>query len=286
MSCTGEVAAAIATPAAQSDKAEFDDKSLLGTFVTFSRRINEQLDKIKDAIDTLGRAAAIASKIGSQDDRRQALEAAERLIEEHRELKFVLDALVYLASKGNARAYRMSSDTTDFQALIEDTVVQLKVRSDSARDHLTAICCKLALPRHALVLPARRGHSLIPQAEERRPFKIEEHPLMKVFMSNAAGEDVIEQIDDDIQVETRTTNFKNAKCPLSLRDLVDLKEPVEDSHGFVYEREDLMRYMSQTRPDGRGRYPCPEAASGTTFTKEEIKPAEAVLRLRQRKGRV
>ena len=40
---------------------------------------------------------------------------------------------------------------------------------------------------------------------------------MKVFMSNAAGEDVIEQIDDDIQVETRTTNFKNAKCPLSLR---------------------------------------------------------------------
>ena len=140
-------------PAAQSDKAEFDDKSLLGTFVTFSRRINEQLDKIKDAIDTLGRAAAIASKIGSQDDRRQAQEAAERLIEEHRELKFVLDALVYLASKGNARAYRMSSDTTDFQALIEDTVVQLKVRSDSARDHLTAICCKLALPRMPLFYP-------------------------------------------------------------------------------------------------------------------------------------
>ena len=109
---------------------------------------------------------------------------------------------------------------------------------------------------------------------------------MKVFLSNAAGEEVIEQIDDEIQVETRTTNFKNAKCPLSLRDLVDLKDPVEDSHGFVYEREDLMRYMSQMRPDRQGRYPCPEAASGTTFTKEEVKPSEAVHRLqRQRKGR-
>ncbi len=129
----GEVAAVAATPAAQSDsKEEFDDAAVQTTFVTFSRRINEQLDKIKDAIDTLGRAAAIASKVGSQEDRRKAQEAAERLIEEHRELKFVLDAIVYLASKGNARAYRISSDTTDFQALVEDTVVQLKVRSNSA----------------------------------------------------------------------------------------------------------------------------------------------------------
>ena len=67
---------------------------------------------------------------------------------------------------------------------------------------------------------------------------------------------------------------------------MDLKEPVEDSHGFVYEREDLMRYMSQTRPDGRGQVSLPRGCLGTTFTKEEIKPAEAVLRLRQRKGRV
>ena len=104
-------------------------------------------------------------------------------------------------------------------------------------------------------------------------------------MSNAAGEDVIEQIDDDILVETGATNFKNAKCPLSLRDLMDLKDPVVDSHGFVYEREDLMIYMSQMRPDRHGRYPCPEAASGTYLTKEEIKASEAVLRLqRQRLG--
>jgi hypothetical protein len=146
----GEVAAVAATSAAQSDKDEFDDASVLTTFVTFSRRINEQLDKIKDAIDTLGRAAAIASKVGSQDDRRQAQEAAERLIKEHRELKFVLDAMVYLASKGNARAYRISSDTTDFQALVEDTVVQLKVRPISARCHLTT-CNSLVLSLVLLV---------------------------------------------------------------------------------------------------------------------------------------
>ena len=109
---------------------------------------------------------------------------------------------------------------------------------------------------------------------------------MKVFMSNAAGEDVIEQIDDDIQVETGASNFKNSRCPLSLRNLVDLKDPVEDSHGFIYEREDLMRYMQQARSDRHGRYPCPEAAAGTFFTKDEVKSSEAVLRLqRQRKLR-
>lgn len=134
---SGEVAAVAATPAARSDKEEFDDAAVQTTFVTFSRRINEQLDKIKDAIDTLGRAAAIASKVGSQEDRQKAQEAAERLIEDHRELKFVLDAMVYLGSKGNARAYRISSDTTYFQSLVENTVVQLKVRSNSSGCHLT-----------------------------------------------------------------------------------------------------------------------------------------------------
>ncbi len=119
------------------------------------------VEEIKDAIDTLGRAAAIASKVGSQEDRQKAQEAAERLIEDHRELKFVLDAMVYLGSKGNARAYRISSDTTDFQSLVENTVVQLKVRSNSSGCHLTTRnSCPLAdrllygMVWHAPVSPA------------------------------------------------------------------------------------------------------------------------------------
>ena len=64
--------------------------------------------------------------MGSQEDKDQAREAAERLVEDHRELKYALDAMVYLASKGNVRAYRITGDETDFQKLIEDTVVRLK----------------------------------------------------------------------------------------------------------------------------------------------------------------
>lgn len=224
----------------------YDDEFVLAVFQSSTRRINEQLDKIKDAIDTLGRAAAIASKVGSQEDRDQAREAAERLVEDHRELKYALDAMVYLASKGNRRPYRITGDETDFQKLIEDTVVHLK-------------------------------------AEERRPFKIEDHPLMKVFLSNAADDEAIETIADDIQVETtKTSGFKNDKCPLSLRDVMDLKEPVQDNMGFIYEKEDLETYMKQVR--GRnGRFPCPVAASGTSFSREEIKPAEAVLRLQRQR---
>lgn len=281
---TGDVAV-MTKAATATDETEFDDALVVGCFTSYSRKINDQLDRIKDAIDTLGRAAAIASKVGSQEDRRQAQEAAELLIQEHRELKFVLDAMVYLASKGNARAYRISSDTTDFQALIENTVVQLKVSKISRRACAGDACPILFLHSICLTNAARRR---ISQGEERKSFKIEEHPLMKVFMANAAQEDVIEQIDDDIQVETtRANNFKNAKCPLSLRDLVDLNDPVQDSHGFVYEREDLQLYMKQVRPDRNGKYPCPVAASGTAFTREEIVPAEAVIRLqRHRKGRV
>ena len=188
--------------------------------------------------------------MGSQEDKDQAREAAERLVEDHRELKYALDAMVYLASKGNVRAYRITGDETDFQKLIEDTVVRLK-------------------------------------AEERRPFKVEDHPLMKVFLSNAAEDEAIETIEDGIQVETtKTSNFKNAKCPLSLRDVMDLKEPVQDSHGFIYEKEDLELYMRQMRGAKKsvnGMYPCPQAASGAHFSREETKPAEAVLRLQRQR---
>jgi hypothetical protein len=155
--------------------------------------------------------------------------------------------MVYLASKGNPGAYRISADSTDFQTLIEDTVVLLK-------------------------------------NEERKPFRIEDHQLMKTFLSTASEEDKIEQIDDDIQMETtNTSSFKNSKCPLSLKDVMDLKDPVEDSHGFIYERQDLIRYMDQMRADRNGRYPCPQAASGATISMDEIKPAERVLRLQRQR---
>ncbi|RMZ57647.1 hypothetical protein APUTEX25_001847, partial [Auxenochlorella protothecoides] len=52
-----------------------------------------------------------------------------------------------------------------------------------------------------------------------------------------------EGLDDDIEVEDGNTLALNNICPLSGRQLMDLKRPVQDRIGVVYEEEAVLRYL-------------------------------------------
>jgi hypothetical protein len=225
-----------------------DDQAVLDCFMLYSRKIHDQLEKIKDAVEVLGKAAGIAILYGDDEESTSVRETAERMVEEYRELKFVMDAVVYLASKGNPSSYAVAKEPTNFQTLIEDTVVKLK-------------------------------------GEERRSFDVDAHPLMKAFVSIqnsvSRAEDSIEKIDEDIELQGGgTSSWKNSKCPLSMKDIMELKEPVEDSHGFVYEKEALSTYMGQMKPNRQGKFKCPVAATELWITREEMKPAHRLLKMK------
>lgn len=142
---------------------------------------------LKDTMEILGKAAGLAKLYGSQEDYDEAHGAALKIVEQHRELKFVLDAMVYLGSKGNARPYQIGENSTDFATLIEETVLTLKT-------------------------------------EEGKAFSAENHSLMEVFnkYKNDAAQTEDrgrEIIDDDIQIEGGVGITKNTKCPLTMKDV-------------------------------------------------------------------
>jgi hypothetical protein len=202
------------------------------------------LQKLKDAMEALGKAAGLAVTYEQQDVYDNAYATAVRIVEEHRELKYMLEAMVYLGSKGNAGAYRIGSNSTDFAKLIEETALTLKSDDSSS-------------------------------------FDINNHPLMKVFVNNkdglagteGAGNEVI---DDDIEIQGGGSIGKNPKCPLTLVELIHLKEPVEDSKGFVYEKSALIDYIRKTSK-GRGRVLAPIAEVNHYVSEKEIRPAQSIL---------
>lgn len=195
-------------------------------------------------MEALGKASGLALQYGQNDVYESAHATAVRIIEEHRELKYMLEAIVYLGSKGNAGAYRMGKDTTDFAKLIEDTALTLK-------------------------------------SDENSSFDVNNHPLMKVFVNNKDGIAGVEEaehevIDDDIQIQGGGSIGKNTKCPLTMVELVHLKEPVEDAKGFVYEKRALIDYIRKTSR-GRGRVQAPIAEVNHFITEKEIKPATSII---------
>lgn len=195
-------------------------------------------------MEALGKAAGLALAYEQQDVYENAYATAVRIVEEHRELKYMLDAMVYLGSRGNAGAYRIESKSTDFAKMIEETALTLKSDDSSS-------------------------------------FDINNHPLMKVFMNNkdglagmeGAGNEVI---DDDIEIQGGNSIGKNTKCPLTLVELIHLKEPVEDSKGFVYEKSALIDYIRKTSR-GRGPVRAPIAEVNHCITEKEIRPAKSIL---------
>jgi hypothetical protein len=138
-------------------------------------------------MEILGKAAGMAKLYGSQEEYDEAYGAALKIVDQHLFLKYILDAMVYLGSKGNARPYQIGENNTDFGRLIEETVLTLKT-------------------------------------EEGKPLSAENHSLMEVFhkckndvaQTDDTGREII---DDDIQIESGVGITKNSKCPLTMKDV-------------------------------------------------------------------
>lgn len=133
----------------------------------------------------LGTAAGFAKVYGDQGDYDRAYRSALETVEQYRELKLVLDALVYLGSKGNAHSYRIGSETTNFESLIEEAVLTLR----------------------------SEGRAAVSAAED---------SLMETFWSaerEVAPQTQNEVIDDEIEIQGGSGNTKNTKCPITMVDV-------------------------------------------------------------------
>ena len=113
---------------------------------------------------------------------KKVLDAALDLMTKHHEMKLFHDALVYLGSPGN-EAYKASLESTDFETLIEETMLVMK--NEEAR------------------------------------YNPENDPLMECFYSTVAAivptaaQD--EVIDDEIQIQGGSSVEKNTKCPFTMK---------------------------------------------------------------------
>ncbi len=110
--------------------------------------------------------------------------------------------------------------------------------------------------------------------------------LMAEFDSQAgqaAGEAADEQIDDEIAIAGESTRqvARNITCPITMRPVMDLQEPVEDKMTFVYERWAIEEMLNKK---GGGPIHCPVAGTTHTVCLTDLKPARALLAEKRRGG--
>lgn len=72
---------------------------------------------------------------------------------------------------------------------------------------------------------------------------------------------------------------RNKTCPISGRSIFDLKDPVKDKHGYVYEKEYIMQMFQR----GTSAIECPVAGTTHQIKKADLKTAKELLRERQRR---
>lgn len=88
--------------------------------------------------------------------------------------------------------------------------------------------------------------------------------------------------DDGVWVDnTQGTSAlaPNSRCPLSFKGLLDISEPVQDTKGFVYEREAILKYIS-SKPGGV--VDAPVSGSSHKVRAADLKPAKAVLKAQKK----
>ena len=81
----------------------------------------------------------------------------------------------------------------------------------------------------------------------------------------------------DVGAATQVHGVKNRKCPLSMQDVWDLKEPVMDQVGYVYEKAAVLRWLR-----GRKSNLCPNAGTSHHVSKDNLKDAKHHVRLYRR----
>lgn len=103
---------------------------------------------------------------------------------------------------------------------------------------------------------------------------------LRAFDAAVRGGDVALGDDEDLMVVGGGANgfLRNAKCPLSLKKLEDLNEPLEDSKGYVYEAAAIIDYIGR-----KTSVQCPVAGTTHTVKRAELKPSRHVMRLKARR---
>ena len=96
----------------------------------------------------------------------------------------------------------------------------------------------------------------------------------EIWAVNHAGEAMPGQEDEDLVMEP-TQGTINKKCPLCAVPLPELREPVQDEKGYVYEKEFILQYIAAKGRGGRVACPCP----GTTHyvTKDTLEECDHML---------
>jgi hypothetical protein len=78
--------------------------------------------------------------------------------------------------------------------------------------------------------------------------------------------------DDELEVEAGG-QFKSVRCTLTQKHIFELKEPVEDAHEFIWEKEAILQYIRE-----HPNYAQNPAVPGVPITAAELKPARRVMR--------
>lgn len=130
---------------------------------------------------------------------------------------------------------------------------------------------KQKLEQHAKrLLPSFRQHSDMKQYYQEFCQRLE-----------VEDEEPQQQNDDDIEVQIGgdANAAPNATCPLSLKPIMEIDDPVVDQKGYVYERQVIEEYI---RSDG-GKTMCPATATSHEVTLANLKKAHKIIR-QQRYG--
>jgi hypothetical protein len=86
------------------------------------------------------------------------------------------------------------------------------------------------------------------------------------------GQEVAQVHDDDLEIQTGG-DYKNRRCNLTTKDIFELDDPVEDRHGFIWEREALVAFIRKA--GGQTKNP---ARPDVMITETELKPCRRVKR--------
>ncbi|CAK0752887.1 hypothetical protein CVIRNUC_002179 [Coccomyxa viridis] len=139
--------------------------------------------------------------------------------------------------------------------------------------------------------------SLLESAEAAAPAQCQpeehEHYLAledRLWNVHHAGEPMpgAEQADEDgdiVMEGSRADISKNPKCPISGVEMLQLKDPVVDEVGFVYEKEAIYDWLRKQPGGGQQPVRAPIAAVRHSITKSGLKKAFKVVRAQKQKQR-
>jgi hypothetical protein len=147
--------------------------------------------------------------------------------------------------------------------------------------------------------PANQGSQWYNLEQHSEKWKEFEHLFCQGDGGAGADEAAAQEIEDEgiAIVPTQQQGIApNKHCPLSGVPILQLKDPVRDIKGYIYEKEALAKYLSVSAANGRplprargviGEKKCPVAGAGHTVRWRDLKSAAMQIKSfkRQEKAR-